>query len=189
RADRARHDDLRRSGRRRARARRAFEGARRARGVGRRQRSVHRPGGDRPQRDRREARARRRRRRARHVGSSLGGRVPQHARGRLMIAVELRKQIRRLRTYIGLGICFGLPVIITIALKVGGPPRGRGGNGAEEGFFRLATKSGVNMPIAALSVMSMFLLPIVIMLFFGESVAGEAGWGSLRYFLVRPVNG
>ena len=104
-----------------------------------------------------------------------------------MIRVELRKQIRRLRTYIGLGICVGLPVIITIALKVGGPPRERGGGGAEEGFFRLATKSGVNMPIAALSVMSMFLLPIVVMLFFGESVAGEAGWGTLRYLLVRPV--
>ena len=103
-----------------------------------------------------------------------------------MIRVELRKQIRRLRTYIGLGICFSLPVIITIALKVGGPPHERGG-GNEEGFFRLATKSGVNMPIAALSVMSMFLLPIVILLFFGESVAGEAGWGTLRYLLVRPV--
>jgi ABC-2 type transport system permease protein len=104
-----------------------------------------------------------------------------------MIRVELRKQLRRLRTYIGLGICFGLPVIITIALKVGGPPHERGGGGAEEGFFRLATKSGVNMPIAALSVMSMFLLPIVVMLFFGESVAGEANWGTLRYLLVRPV--
>jgi len=103
-----------------------------------------------------------------------------------MIRVELRKQIRRLRTYIGLGICFFLPVIITIALKVGGPPHERGG-GAEEGFFRLATKSGVNMPIAALSVMSMFLLPVVVMLFFGESVAGEANWGTLRYLLVRPV--
>jgi ABC-2 type transport system permease protein len=104
-----------------------------------------------------------------------------------MIAVELRKQLRRLRTYIGLGICFFLPVIITIALKVGGPPHERGGGGAEEGFFRLATKSGVNMPIAALSVMSMFLLPVVVMLFFGESVAGEANWGTLRYLLVRPV--
>jgi len=104
-----------------------------------------------------------------------------------MIAVELRKQMRRLRTYIGLGICFGLPIIITIALKVGGPPHGRGDNNPEEAFFRLATKSGVNMPIAALSVMSMFLLPIVIMLFFGESVAGEANWGTLRYLLVRPV--
>ncbi|MGZ4242239.1 MAG: ABC transporter permease [Actinomycetota bacterium] len=102
-----------------------------------------------------------------------------------MIGVEFRKQTRRLRTYIGLGICAGLPIIITIALKVGGPPRGRGDQ--EAGFFRLATKSGINMPIAALSAMSMFLLPVVIMLFFGESVAGEAAWGTLRYVLVRPV--
>lgn len=101
-----------------------------------------------------------------------------------MIAVEFRKQIRRLRTYIGLGICIGLPIIITIALKTSGPPRDRGNT---EGFFRLATKSGINMPIAALSVMSLFLLPVIVMLFFGESVAGEAGWGTLRYLLVRPL--
>jgi len=102
-----------------------------------------------------------------------------------VIAVEFRKQIRRLRTYIGLGICAGLPIIITIALKTGGPPRGRGD--AQAGFFRLATKSGINMPLAALSVMSLFLLPVIVMLFFGESVSGEASWGTLRYLLVRPV--
>src|SRR5437868_181638 len=92
-----------------------------------------------------------------------------------MIRVELRKQLRRLRTYIGLGICFGLPVIITIALKVGGPPHERGGGGAEEGFFRLATKSGVNMPIAALSVMSMFLLSTMTDFPVG-TVAGSMGF-------------
>lgn len=102
-----------------------------------------------------------------------------------MIAVEFSKQIKRLRTYIGLGICLGLPIIITIALKAGGPPRDRGDS--EAAFFRLATKSGINMPLAALSVMSLFLLPVVVMLFFGESVSGEAGWGTLRYLLVRPV--
>jgi ABC-2 type transport system permease protein len=102
-----------------------------------------------------------------------------------MIAVEFRKQVRRLRTYIGLGICVALPITITIALKTGGPPRDRGD--AQAGFFRLATKSGINMPIAALSAMSLFLLPVIVMLFFGESVAGEASWGTLRYLLVRPV--
>ncbi|MFA5787123.1 MAG: ABC transporter permease subunit [Actinomycetota bacterium] len=108
-----------------------------------------------------------------------------------MIRVEFSKQVRRLRTYLVLGICVVIPAIITMATKVGGPhePMGptseRLANQAD--FFRLATRSGLSMPLAALTAMSGFLLPIVVALFCGEAVAGEAGWGTLRYLLVRPV--
>jgi ABC-2 type transport system permease protein len=33
-----------------------------------------------------------------------------------------------------------------------------------------------------------FFLPLAVAIFAGESVAGEAGWGSLRYVLARPVS-
>ena len=102
-----------------------------------------------------------------------------------MIAVEARKQVRRLRTYVGFAIVALIPVILTAALKAN-PPEGHR-QGAEEAFFRLATQSGLNLPIAALSMMSGFLLVIVVCLFAGETVAGEASWGTLRYLLVRPV--
>jgi ABC-2 type transport system permease protein len=100
-----------------------------------------------------------------------------------MIAVELRKQAVRLRTYIGLGIMVAVPVIITLAFKFGGPPRDRG----DRDFFLVARHSGINMPLAALTAMSGFLLPVVVALFLGESVSGEANWGTLRYLLLRPV--
>jgi len=100
-----------------------------------------------------------------------------------LIRVELTKQTYRLRTYIALALMIAIPILITLALEFGGRPRNRG----EQNFFTLATHSGLNVPLAALSVMSNFLLVIVVALFAGGAVAEEAGWGSLRYLLMRPV--
>jgi ABC-2 type transport system permease protein len=36
--------------------------------------------------------------------------------------------------------------------------------------------------------MSVFLIPIVVLIFAGTAVAEEASWGTLRYLLVRPVS-
>lgn len=102
-----------------------------------------------------------------------------------MTAVELYKQLRRPRTWVTLLVVAALPVLITIAFKVGGGPHDRGR--AEADLFSVATKSGLNMPLAALTGMQGFLLVIVVALFAGESLSGEATWGSLRYLLVRPV--
>jgi ABC-2 type transport system permease protein len=100
-----------------------------------------------------------------------------------VIGVELRKQAFRLRTYIGLGIMVLVPVIFTLAFRFGGPPRDR----RDQSFFLVARHSGINMPLAALTAMSGFLLPIVVSLFMGEAVSGEANWGTLRYLLLRPI--
>ncbi len=98
-----------------------------------------------------------------------------------MIAVEARKQIWRMRTYVGLGLLALIPIIFTVAFKVNPPKRGG------PGFFDLSA-SGINIPIAALGGVSAFLLLIVVSLFAGETVSGEANWGTLRYLLVRPVS-
>jgi ABC-2 type transport system permease protein len=98
-----------------------------------------------------------------------------------MITVEARKQVWRLRTYIGLGLLALIPVTLTIAFKVNPPDRGG------PGFFDLSA-SGINIPIAALGGVSAFLLLVVVSLFAGETVSGEADWGTLRYLLVRPVS-
>ena len=98
-----------------------------------------------------------------------------------MIAVEARKQAWRLRTYIGFGLVALIPIIFAVAFRAN-PPHGSG-----PGFFDL-TASGINIPIAALAAESAFLLIIVVSLFAGDSVSGEATWGTLRYLLVRPVS-
>lgn len=102
-----------------------------------------------------------------------------------MIFVELRKQLPRARTWIALGLMVLLPTVMTIGFAVGGPPHHDRGN--DVGLFELATKSGLNMPLAALSAIENFLLIVVVCLFAGETVAGEASWGTLRYLLLRPV--
>jgi ABC-2 type transport system permease protein len=101
-----------------------------------------------------------------------------------VIHAEFQKQLFRLRTYIALGLMAGIPTLLTLAFKFGGHP----GNDRERSFFSVATSSGLNVPLAALSAMSVFLIPIVVLIFAGSSVAEEANWGSLRYLLIRPVS-
>jgi ABC-2 type transport system permease protein len=98
-----------------------------------------------------------------------------------LIGVEARKQVWRLRTYIGFGLVALIPIILTVSFKASPPRR------TDHEFFDLAASSGINMPIAALTAESAFLLIVVVALFAGESVSGEAEWGTLRYLLVRPV--
>ena len=44
------------------------------------------------------------------------------------------------------------------------------------------------MPVIALSSTMKFFLPLAVAIFAGEAVAGEAGWGSLRYALAGSVS-
>jgi ABC-2 type transport system permease protein len=97
---------------------------------------------------------------------------------------EMSKQFRRARTYVALGIVVVLPIIMTLAVKYGE----RAQNAQGDSLFRLARESGLVMPAAALLFMSRFLLVVVIAIFAGDAVAGEATWGNLRYILVRPIS-
>jgi ABC-2 type transport system permease protein len=96
---------------------------------------------------------------------------------------EMTKQLLRARTYVALGIVVVLPIVMTIAVKYGG----RGDRAEGDSLFRLARESGLVMPAAALLFMSRFLLVVVVAIFAGDAVAGEATWGNLRYVLVRPI--
>ncbi len=96
---------------------------------------------------------------------------------------EMAKQSRRLRTYVALGLMVVLPVVMTLAVKFGG----RAERAEADSLFSLARRSGLVMPAAALLFMSRFLLAVVVAIFAGDAVAGEATWGNLRYVLVRPV--
>jgi ABC-2 type transport system permease protein len=102
-----------------------------------------------------------------------------------LVGTEVSKQVRRPRTWVALAFVMLVPIIITVALKLNPPDFG--GQGDEDRFFFLATQTGLAVPIAALQLMSGFFLVVVICMFAGDAVASEAGWGNLRYLLVRPV--
>jgi len=102
-----------------------------------------------------------------------------------VIRVEFVRQVRRLRTWIALGALGGLPTIVAIANHA---DRNHVHRGVQAGVFQLASYSGLNHALAALTFMSPFFLVVVVGNFAGESVAGEASWGTLRALLTRPVS-
>jgi ABC-2 type transport system permease protein len=104
------------------------------------------------------------------------------------LATELRRQASRPRTRIALGFMVVLPLIILLAFEFGGDgDEGARGSGAFSSLITLATSGGANFALFTLLVSSSFLLVVVVALFFGDAVASEASWGSLRYLLAIPV--
>jgi ABC-2 type transport system permease protein len=103
-----------------------------------------------------------------------------------LVRTEFTKAFVRLRTVIIAAILVGLPTLIVVAIHArGNRVRDNGDNG--EGLFRLAHLSGLLVPAAVLAAMSGFLLVVIAGTLAGDSVAGDASWGNLRYLLMRPV--
>jgi ABC-2 type transport system permease protein len=100
------------------------------------------------------------------------------------IRTELVKSLRRPRTYVAYGILAVIPIIMAIAIDLNPPTIDRGG-GPELLF--LASQTGLLLPGFALRITSALILVIVVALFGGDAIAGEASWGNLRYLLMRPV--
>ena len=100
----------------------------------------------------------------------------------LPVSVEFSRQIRRRRRQLSLGFMVALPLILWLAFSLGSSG-GRSGNS----FVDLAQGGAVNFAIVTLFFSSTFLLIVVISLFFGDTIASEASWSSLRYLLAMPV--
>jgi len=100
----------------------------------------------------------------------------------LPLRVEAIRQLRRRRTMVAALILVALPWVLVGAFELGGPPQP--GSGAP-GLVDLATTGGLNF--AAFSFFASVGFLLVVALFCGDTVASEAGWGSLRYLLAAPV--
>lgn len=112
-----------------------------------------------------------------------GGVVGYRPGRTLRLGVELRRQLRRRRTQLVLGLVALLPVILVVALEIGDAnPNRRSG-----GFIDLATASAPNFVVVAMLVSGSFLLPMIVALYFGDTVASEASWSSMKYLLAIPV--
>jgi ABC-2 type transport system permease protein len=100
-----------------------------------------------------------------------------------LLRTEWAKTLRRPRTYVAIGFVMFIPAIIAFALWANPPDGGRGGGE----FFYVATQTGLLFPAAVLRVISRLVLVVVIALFAGDAIAGEASTGNLRYQLLRPI--
>jgi ABC-2 type transport system permease protein len=101
-----------------------------------------------------------------------------------LVRTELVKAAVRTRTLVIALLLIGLPTLIVVAINARGQ---RNENDSGEGLFRLAQQSGLLIPAAVLTATSGFLLVVVAGMLAGDSVAGDAAWGNLRYLLMRPV--
>ena len=95
---------------------------------------------------------------------------------------ELALIFGRRRNQAGMGILAAVPVIIAIAVKVSTPHPGRGPD-----FFASITSNGLFVALAALTIELGLFLPLAVGTIAGDSVAGEANIGTLRYLLTVPV--
>ncbi|MDP9432460.1 MAG: ABC transporter permease [Actinomycetota bacterium] len=101
-----------------------------------------------------------------------------------MIGVELAKLYRRPRTWTSLLMLVALPTIVAIFLAVSDvAPR----PGTGPAFLSAVLSNGVLFPAAALAIVLPLFLPLAVAVVAGDSIAGEAQGGTLRYLLVRPV--
>jgi ABC-2 type transport system permease protein len=99
----------------------------------------------------------------------------------------LRLVFRRRRNQLLLLVVFAFPVLIGTGLKIAAPrPDGGEGNGPQA-FFNQLAGNGVFLTLIALQALLILVLPLVVAVVAGDSVAGEAGYGTLRYLLTRPA--
>ncbi len=101
-----------------------------------------------------------------------------------MIRVELVKLARRPRSWVSLALLCGLPVLVAVFVAVThlAPPPGQG-----PALLSAVLSSGSLYPAAALAIVLPIFLPVAVAVVAGDSIAGEAGSGTLRYLLARPV--
>jgi len=106
---------------------------------------------------------------------------------------ELRLVFGRRRNQLLLLVVALFPLVMGIGLKIAAPHTGGGngpGSGAGNGaaaFFNQLAGNGVFLTFIALSLLLILFLPMVVAVVAGDSVAGEAGYGTLRYLLTVPA--
>lgn len=101
-----------------------------------------------------------------------------------LFASEVHLVFGRRRNQVGMGVLFGLVVMLGIALKVS-QVRHPGTGGGD--LFSMVAGNGIFLGFAGLTIEIALFLPLAVSVLAGDAVAGEANLGTLRYLLVAPV--
>ncbi len=100
-----------------------------------------------------------------------------------LLGNELATQFGRWRTWAMLGALALIPVLMGVAIRLlGGSNPGRG-----PAFLDQITNNGLFVGLAAMTVAIPLFLPLTVSVAAGDTIAGEASHGTLRYLLLAPA--
>ena len=103
--------------------------------------------------------------------------------GFALLGSELRVLFRRRRTWAMLAALAAIPVLIAVAVRLSNSPDTPGDGPA---FLSNITQNGLFVGLTALIVSVPLFLPLTVGVVAGDTIAGEANLGTLRYLLVAP---
>src|SRR5215217_6353231 len=110
---------------------------------------------------------------------------PQRARvSSRFLRSELKIIFGRRRNIAGMGVLAALPVILAVSIRLSSSGQGGGPE-----FISGIAGNGLFVAFAALALELPLFLPLAVSAISGDSVAGEANLGTLRYLLVIPAGG
>ena len=103
--------------------------------------------------------------------------------GLALLVSEITVLFRRTRTIAMLAALAAIPILLAVAVRVAtGSGRDRG-----PAFLGDITQNGLFVALTALTVAIPLFLPLTVGVVAGDTIAGEAGLGTLRYLLVAPA--
>jgi ABC-2 type transport system permease protein len=105
-----------------------------------------------------------------------------------LLGSELGLIFRRRRNQALLGVLFVLPVLLGVVLRLTAPHgAGGGSNDPNASLLNQLAGNGIFLAFLALTILLVLVLPLVVSVVAGDSVAGEAGSGTIRYLLAVPA--
>jgi ABC-2 type transport system permease protein len=104
-----------------------------------------------------------------------------------LLRSELSLTFLRKRNLVLLGVLAAIPVLLGLVLRFSSGAGGGGGGGNPPAFLSQVTGNGVFLAFLTLVVESTLILPLVVAVVAGDSIAGEANRGTLRYLLAVPA--
>jgi ABC-2 type transport system permease protein len=121
-------------------------------------------------------------------GAAAAGPVPsppsaRPAAGLALLGSELLTLFRRWRTWAMLAALALIPILIGIAIRLAGPA----GSGRGPAFLDQIAGNGLFVGVTALVVATPLFLPLTIAVVSGDTIAGEASLGTLRYLVIAPA--
>ncbi len=104
----------------------------------------------------------------------------------MLLHRELVKLVHQKRSYVGWGGLLAVPLLVSLALYLNRNNHHNGGGPG--GIVSLARHDGLFMPIAAILLLSAFLLPLLAAMVGAYQLAGESETGTIKTWLMHAIS-